>query len=240
MDFKIYNSAADIGKKIAEELAQVLANKPNALICIAAGNSSLCLFEELIKLHKQNKISFKDAYFIAMDEWLNMNKDTKGSCGDFLVKNFFSNVNFNPNNIRLVDGKANDLQEECNELKNFINEHSGIDYMVLGVGMNGHLALNEPGVSFEKSVHVCALDEVTKNVGKKYFSNSPQLEGGVTLGISDIKNSKKVVLIVNGKAKQEILKSIINSEITNNIPATVLKDWQHSVIMCDEQAGELL
>lgn len=237
---KMCDTACEMGEDVAKEIAEIIKVKPNALICIAAGNSSLPLFESLIKRHQKGEISFQSSYFIAMDEWLGMNKETQGSCSDFLISNFLSKVDYPCDHIRLVDAGVENLEKECQELYQFIEDHGGMDYIVLGVGMNGHLALNEPGVSFEESVHVSQIDSVTRVVGKKYFKDAPQLEGGLTIGIADIRKAKKVVLMVSGEAKADILQKILQQDVNTLLPATVLKEWPHSVILYDASAANKL
>lgn len=236
MTSKMFKDEFLIGEVIAEEIITVLKNKPTALICIAAGSTSIPLFESLVSKHKEGGLSFNSSYFIAMDEWKGMNASVQGSCGDFLNKHFFSQVDYQKKHVRLVDGRAGNLKQECKDLYTFIEDHGGIDYIVLGAGMNGHLALNEPGVSFDKSVHVSELDSVTKVVGKKYFENSPQLEGGVTIGIADIKKAKKVVLIITGNKKVDVLDKILKQEPNNMFPATAIKNWEQSLLVYDEKA----
>lgn len=215
MKFTIYPDYQVLSDAISSQIQKQLREKPDSLICIAAGHSSLGIFDSLINLFQKKEIDFSKAYFVAMDEWLHMNADTDGSCSDFLVKHFLSKVNFPAAHIRLVDGKAENLEKECSEIKEFIDTHGPIDYLLLGVGMNGHLALNEPGVDLNASVHVTELDSVTKTVGTKYFNDAPTLSGGVTIGIADMAASKKIVLAVNGTRKKDILKKIMDSPVTN-------------------------
>lgn len=240
MNFTVYEDYKQLSSVAAQQIADHLSEKPDSLICIAAGHSSLGVFDALIEMFKNGTIDFSKSYFVAMDEWKGMNDTVDGSCSDFLRKNFLSHVNYPEDHIRLVDGLADDLDRECAEIKEFIDVHGGMDYLLLGVGMNGHLALNEPGVDFEASVHVTTLDEVTKNVGTKYFNDAPTLTGGVTIGIADIREAKDIVLLVNGERKKEILKKIMESPVTNQLPATALKEMPQAAILCDKEAAELL
>lgn len=185
MEYVVLKTAEEIGEVVAQEIAGLVAKKPQANICIAAGHSSLSTFAKLVEKVKQGELSFSQASFTAMDEWAGMNETDSGSCGDFLVKHFLSQVDFCPENISLVNGRADDPQQELERIAAFIQEKGGIDYMVLGVGMNGHLALNEPGTSFASGPHLSQLDEVTRTVGTKYFEEAPSLTGGVTIGLGD-------------------------------------------------------
>lgn len=217
---------------MAEEIKDLIQRKPEALLCIAAGNTSLELFKALIRMSKNREIDFSNSYFVAMDEWVGMNRTTPGSCSDFLERHFLREVIFKE--VRLADGLAKDLTEECGGIKKFIDNCGGIDYLVLGCGMNGHIALNEPGVDFDSTVHVTELDEVTKKVGQKYFEGQADLKSGITIGISEIKAAKRVVLAFETKNKQEIFYRVLNGEVSNQIPATVIKQIPNSMFICEE------
>lgn len=239
MDFKVFENDCALSAAAADSVCELLQAKPNALLCIAAGHSSLGLFQELIRRFQEKKVDFSQAGFTAMDEWLNMNETTPGSCGDFLSKNFLSQVNFPRERVRLVNGKAGDIQAECAEIRKNIESAGGFDLIVLGIGMNGHLALNEPGVDFSLSVHTTVLDSTTQQVGTKYFESAPTLTGGVTIGIADIAAAKKAILIVNGEKKSQIVRKVLGSPVTNRLPATALKDMPHAAFWCDKDAAAL-
>ena len=223
MQSKAFASAESIAIEAANIICRQLEEKPNSLICIAAGHSSLPLCEELIARYKNSQVDFSKAYFIAMDEWLHMNPSVPGSCGDFLNKHFLSHVNFPENHVRLFDGLAEDTAAECASVKALIESLGGFDVMILGMGMNGHLALNDPGTPFDASVRVSEIDEVTKSVGTKYFTDAPTLSGGITIGLKEICASRNIILIVFGDHKQEIIKKLLDSPATTDLPASVLK-----------------
>jgi glucosamine-6-phosphate isomerase len=240
-NLKIYSDYTELSMAAALDIAQQIAKEPDSLLSLAAGETSLGIFEALAELYRAKRVDFSSSFFVAMDEWKDISAETPGSCADFLQKNLFSKVNFKPDHIRLIDGKAADLGAECAAVRQWIEEKGGIEYLLLGVGMNGHLALNEPGVDFSLSVHTTALDEVTREVGKKYFNGAnPVLTGGITIGIKDICEAKKVVLSVSGTKKSGILKRIMSEPVTNHIPATVVKQLPQATILCDADAASLL
>ena len=228
MLIKKFDNSTSIAVATADIICKQLKEKPTSLICIAAGHSSLPLCEELIIRYQNKQVDFSQAYFIAMDEWLHMNCSIPGSCGDFLIKNFLSHVNFPQSNIRLFNGLAKDTTTECLDVKNLIEKLGGFDIMILGMGMNGHLALNDPGTPFDSTVRISEIDKVTKSVGTKYFSEAPQLTGGITIGLKEICNSKKIILIVFGDHKKEIIQKLISSPASPDLPASVLKTISNS------------
>ena len=242
MNCNMFDDASTLCAQIAEEIIQDLNQNPKQLLCIAAGHTSLGVFTHLLESYRLGKADFSQASFVAMDEWLDMSCHTPGSCGCFLVENFLRHVNYAPQNIRLWDGTASDLDEECAQVLQFIETHGGrLDFLVLGVGMNGHLALNEPGTDFAASAHICPLDPVTQTVGQKYFSQQTNLTGGITLGIADFRSAKRSILAVTGEKKAIILKNILDCGSPNvQLPATALYEFPNASLYYDKEAGELL
>lgn len=242
MEVKIFKDSGVLAAQAADRICAQLREKPDSLLCIAAGHSSLGVFQELVRRARQGEADFSRAGFVAMDEWLGMNQSDPGSCGDFLQKNFLSQVPFPPSRVRLVDGRAQDPAAECAALKAFFTDAGGMDFLLLGMGMNGHLALNEPGTDFSLSVHTTSLDSVTQQVGQKYFDASrpaPRLTGGLTIGIADMAKARQVLLVVNGAGKASILKEVLESPVTDRLPATSLKEMPQAALWCDEDAASL-
>jgi glucosamine-6-phosphate isomerase len=231
MEQKKFDDYGSLCKYIAGEICDHVYYKPSLLLCIAAGHTSLGVFEELIKAVHEDRVDFSSAYFIAMDEWLGMNENTPGSCGEFLRKNFLNHVNFPVKHVRLFNGTACDPGSECRNVEEFISAHSnGIDYLVLGVGMNGHLALNEPGISFSTRAHVTKLDDVTRKTGQKYFTGPVKLTDGLTLGIDNFREAKRSVLMVSGNHKKDILRRTIEEEISPRFPATAIRNFANGAL----------
>lgn len=233
---QMFETYKEMCKKVAEEIREDLKRNPKQMLCIAAGNTSLGVFEELICMYEKHEVDFSEAYFVAMDEWMGMDERTPGSCGNFLVKYFLQHVNYASENIKLWNGKAADPYKECLEAEAFLNRAADkcIDYLVLGTGMNGHLALNEPGADFDGCAHVHELDETTKKVGQKYFEQQATLEQGITLGIRNFRDAKRTVLMINGAHKKEIAKRIFETNVPDcRIPATALYDFPNGSIYYD-------
>lgn len=228
--------------KTAEEIVDGLLANPEQMLCIAAGHTSLGVFNCLIDAFKEGRADFSRAWFVAMDEWLYMDDQTPESCGSFLVEHFLSKVNYPKDHIRLWNGKAHDPQAECRSVEQFIkNSATGgvIDYLVLGAGMNGHLALNEPGTPMDSRAHVSRLDALTAQVGQKYFSSGAALTGGITLGIGDFHEAKRTVLLINGEKKADILAKILKSARPDTaLPATALYEFGNASIYFDAAAGK--
>lgn len=237
MEFRVFESAQQLALAEAERIAALLHDKPGALICIAAGHTSLPVFDALLSMQEKGEVSFARAKFVAMDEWLGMNHNTPDSCGDFLVRHFLSHADFAKENVRLADGCAQNTQAECESLTRFIADNGGLDYVLLGMGMNGHLALNEPGVDFTLGAHVTGLDEVTQQVGQKYFAHGAALRGGLTLGVADLLAARQVALHVTGENKAAIAARLMSEPVSNALPATAVKALASARIWMDRAAA---
>jgi 6-phosphogluconolactonase/glucosamine-6-phosphate isomerase/deaminase len=121
-----------------------------------------------------------------------------------------------------------------------IREKGGIDLMIVGIGMNGHIGFNEPGVSFDNYSHVIDLDETTLTVGQKYFKSKVNLQKGITLGLKHLLESKKVLLLANGKKKAEVIRRTAEENLTNTFPASIMQKHEHGIVMIDAEAASLL
>ncbi len=222
---------------VADEIIQLVNEQPDSLVSLAAGFTSLGVFDRLVHACQKNEVSFSKAFFVGMDEWIGMDYKTEGSCGDLLFQRFLSLVNFPRDHIFLINGLCEDLKQECSALGNFLKEspRGCIDYVLLGCGMNGHLALNEPGTPVSIGPHVTCLDEITKTVGQKYFSKGAELTGGITLGLRDFRESRRAVLAVSGSKKSDVLFNAATADLP--LPASLLFSMSNASVVCDYEAA---
>lgn len=236
---KIFETETQAASYCADCITEIISQKPSALICLAAGHTSLELFDQLIRREREGRIDFSRVKVVGLDEWVGLSGRDDGSCENFLRINLFDHIKLSEVNIRLFDGKAVDLQDECASIEAFIRDNGGIDYMLLGVGMNGHLGLNEPGTHMANGAHIAKLDRVTQDVAVKYFKEKPELSEGVTLGIRNIAETKTVQVLITGQRKSEIVKIITETD-TNAVPASLIKNMDNVEFIVDQQAASLL
>jgi galactosamine-6-phosphate isomerase len=238
MKERIFEDYDTLCGEVAGEICRALQVNPSLLLCIAAGHTSLGLFKRLIRAEEEGRIDFSSSAFVAMDEWLGMDEDTPGSCGELLRKKFLNHVNLKSDQICLFNGAASDPGIECRRVEEFIIHHSrAIDYLVLGAGMNGHLALNEPGTPFSSRAHVSKLDSVTRQIGRKYFNGPVKLTTGLTLGIGNFLEARRAVLMVSGAHKKDILQRILHEPVSPLLPATAIRTIADSALYYDKAAG---
>jgi glucosamine-6-phosphate isomerase len=236
----IYKDYTELSVKTAELIAGIISKKPNALLCFPAGETSVGTFNHLIELNKKGKISFKKCKIVGLDEWANIGKMKSENCFSFLKKNLFDHIDYSVENFCFFNGEASDLAKECVKTDTFIKENGPIDMILLGAGMNGHLGLNEPGISFDLYSHIVSLDETTKIVGQKYFSGKVNLTRGITLGVKYIMEAKTAILQLNGSRKAQVVKKLIESEVSPAFPASAIKSHSNSFLLMDKEAASLL
>lgn len=237
---KIFNSYDDLSRQAADAVTALVKQKPEAVICLASGNTPLGTCEWIVKKAAIEKIDFSKCTFIGLDEWVGVAKENTGSCSFFFYHNLFEPLHISDKQIFLFDAMAGDLNEQCRKMDTLIASKGGIDLMIVGIGMNGHIGFNEPGVSFSLLAHVINLEETTKTVGQKYFSSATNLSKGITLGLGHLMNTKKVILLANGVGKSEVIKQTIKGLVTENLPATILQKHKNSFIFLDKEAASLI
>lgn len=236
----IYKDYNELSVSTAEMIADIIKRKPDALLCFPAGETSVGTFEQLVKMNRKGRISFSKSRIVGLDEWAGIGEMKSENCYSFLKRHLFDHIDYEPGNMCFFDGESSDLSGECDRTDAFIKKFGPIDMMLLGMGMNGHLGLNEPGTSFDLYSHIVELDDTTKVVGKKYFSEAVELSRGISLGIKYVMESSLVILQLNGKRKAEGAKRLIETEVTESFPASALKQHKNAILLMDSEAASLL
>jgi len=230
----------EMSKKAASLIIEYVNRKPDALICLAAGNTPLGTFACLREAAGQGAVSFESCKFVSLDEWVGLDGSAEGSCRQTLYDHFFAPLAIREDQIQFFDGMSSDLQGECDKMDAFISSHGKVDLFLLGVGMNGHLGFNEPGVSFDLLSHVIDLDAVTKTVSVKYFDEQKDLKQGITIGIGHMMKAETVIVIADGSKKADIIAKSFQGEVKNEVPASALQRHPNVFLCLDESAARLM
>jgi glucosamine-6-phosphate isomerase len=233
----IYKDYEELSAKTSEMIAAIIHKKPDALLCFPAGETSVGTFKYLIELNRTGKVSFKKSRIVGLDEWAHLGKMSSENCFSFLKKHLFDHIDYSKENFCFFNGEAKDLAGECKKTDDFIKKHGPVDMMLLGAGMNGHLGLNEPGTPFDLYSHIVKLDETTKNVGQKYFSDKVKLTSGISLGIKYVMEAKTVILQMNGTRKSKVARQLIDSNVSPAFPASAIKSHPNSYLLLDKDAA---
>ena len=237
MNLKIFNDYQSLSEYTADEISDLLKSKPDSVICLAAGDTPRLSYQLLAKKLNEKKIDLSKSTIIGLDEWVGIPPDNEGSCQFFLRNELLNHINISSSQIHLFDALSDDLARECRIMDEVIKDKNGLDLIVVGVGMNGHIGFNEPGVPFDLYSHVIDLDETTQSVGQKYFKSTTALKKGITLGLRHLTESKKAMLIANGPKKADVIKAIVKGPIDPEMPASIMKMHKNGWIIIDEGAA---
>lgn len=240
MQLNIYKDYNELSAQAANEIIELIKIKPDAVLCLAAGDTPRLAYTLMAKKAGDEKIDFTRCSFIGLDEWVGIPPQNAGSCRYFLQTTIFTPMRIATAQINLFDAMSADLDKECVKMNTRILEKGVIDLMLVGVGMNGHIGFNEPGVLVSNNAHVIDLDEVTQSVGQKYFSEPVAIKKGITLGLNQLLQSKKAILMANGSKKATVIRRALEGEINTEMPASIIRKHTNGIVMIDEEAASLL
>ncbi len=224
----------------AEIFKDVVKNKPNAILGLATGTTPLGLYAELIKDHKENGTSYKNIKTVNLDEYAGLDIGSDQSYVYFMRHNLFEGLDIDLKNTNIENGKAEDKEKECERYNNLLGEMQQ-DIQLLGLGSNGHIAFNEPNTPFGSGVHVVKLTENTIKDNSRLFADINDVPRyAFTMGIKNIMNAKKIVVLASGKNKANAVKASVEGDVTEIVPASVLQLHPDCTFIVDEDAASLL
>jgi glucosamine-6-phosphate deaminase len=240
---KIYKNPTEGSNALAAQIANLIREKQaQNLPCVlgmATGATPILLYKELVRMHKEEGLSFKNVITINLDEYYPIPRSAYQSYWSFMHRHLFDHVDIDPKNIHLPNSEWNkdELKESCLAYEQTIEKIGGIDLQVLGIGKNGHIGFNEPGSSFHSKTRVIHLDNQTRmaNLYEWHDMNKvPRL--AITVGISSIMKAKKIVLLAWGN-KAEIVAKAVEGDVTEQVPASVLQNHDDCTFIIDEYAA---
>ncbi len=240
MQVKIFKDYQHLSEAASNVMIDTIKQNPHAVLCLASGDTPRLTCRLFVEKITEDNVDLSKVTFIGLDEWVGIPVENEGSCHYFFQHELFQQLALQQRQIHLFDALSNNLANQCARMDNIIREKGGIDLMVVGIGMNGHIGFNEPGVSFDNYSHVIDLDETTISVGQKYFSAAAILHKGITIGLKHLTESKEVILLANGAKKAEVIKSTVEGVLTNAFPASIMQTHTNGIVMIDEEAAQSL
>lgn len=237
MQIKISDSYETMSKLCVTDLLETLENIKEPLICTASGDTPKGMYEELVKEVHEKNIDISNWHFISLDEWEGMNGNDEGSCRYHLDNQLFRPLQVADDKIIFFNGRAKNLQAECDGIQDYIDLMGGIDVAIIGLGMNGHVGMNEPGTPVDSYSHIAEIDEMTQAVGQKYFTAETKLARGLTLGIGTLLQAHQLMLLANGSKKAEIVLKVLGEDATDKLPATLLTAHKKICVYLDKAAA---
>jgi galactosamine-6-phosphate isomerase/glucosamine-6-phosphate deaminase len=232
-----YRDYKALSIQAADLIIQTVQRRPASTLCIASGHTPTAALERMAEMALAGQADFSHCHFIGLDEWVGIPLSAEGSCRYFLDKYFFKKMNIPEEQLHFFDGMATDLEAECQKMDDTISRLGGLDLLLVGIGMNGHIALNEPGTPWHLYSHVSELDEMTVTVGQKYFTQKTRLTKGITLGLQYLREARLPVLMASGEAKASVIRQALWGEVTEQLPASIFQTLEHSIVLLDEAAA---
>ncbi|TDY60972.1 glucosamine-6-phosphate deaminase [Algibacter lectus] len=240
----IFESSQDASIIVAQEIATLIkeksaANKP-CVLGLATGSSPIKVYEELVRMHKEEGLSFANVVSFNLDEYYPMDKNNIQSYYYFMHEHLFNHVDILPENVNVPNGTVSpeDLHQYCIDYENKITELGGLDFQLLGIGRTGHVGFNEPGSHFNSRTRSIILDHITRADAAPSFlgiDNVPRK--AITMGVGTVRSAKRIVLLGWGLNKASILKETIEGEITGQVPATYLQEHDNTTFVLDQGAA---
>lgn len=234
-------------KLVADEIAQLIKNKSAkkefCILGLATGSSPIRVYEELVRLHKEEGLSFANVITFNLDEYYPMDKNNIQSYFYFMHEHLFNHIDILPENINIPNGKVSNekLHQYCIDYETKIKSLGGLDFQLLGIGRTGHVGFNEPGSHYNSVTRSITLDHITRVDAAPSFlgiDNVPRK--AITMGIGTVMSAKRLVLLAWGANKAEIVKKTIEGDITAEVPATYLQNHQNTTFILDEEAASEL
>lgn len=228
-------AAEYVAKRIAD--AAPTADRPFVL-GLPTGSTPMGLYKNLIRLHKEGKVSFRNVVTFNMDEYIGLPQDHEQSYHTFMWTNFFSHIDIPKENVNILNGNAYDIQAECEAYEAKMKQVGGVDIFLGGIGPDGHIAFNEPGSSLASRTRVKTLTSDTIAANSRFFGGdiSKVPTTAVTVGVGTVMDAKEVIILVNGLGKARALYHAVEGSINQMWTISALQMHPKGIIVCDEDA----
>ncbi|EFA82452.1 glucosamine-6-phosphate isomerase [Heterostelium album PN500] len=247
MRLVIQETSEKVGEFIANYIREKIVNfkpteeKKHYVLGLPTGSSPLPIYKRLVAMHKEGKLSFKNVITFNMDEYVGLSPEHPFSYHYFMHENLFKYIDIERQNIHILSGVAADAEAECEAYEAAIKRAGGIDLFLGGIGVDGHIAFNEPGSSLASRTRLKTLTRDTIIVNSRFFESVSQVPTkALTVGVGTIMDAKEVVLIVTGHNKAMALYKTVEEGISHMWTASALQMHRHSMIVCDEDATDEL
>lgn len=236
----VTNDYHEMSKVAAEIVSHVVLDNPNAVLGLATGSSPIGLYNNLIEMYEAGLLSFANVSTVNLDEYVGLDRDHPQSYAYFMRNILFDHIDIDLNNTHIPCGSAENLDEQCKQYSELL-KNLRQDIQVLGIGSNGHIGFNEPGTPFDSVTHIVQLADSTIKDNSRLFNSIDEVPTkAITMGISNIMNARKIIVIANGTNKADAVYKMVQGEISENCPASVLQKHPDVVLVCDTLAAAKL
>ena len=236
---KIYKAADynEMSRKAANVIAAQVIMKPDCVLGLATGSTPIGTYEQLVEKNKAGELDFSEVKSVNLDEYKGLPRTNDQSYYYFMHEHLFDKVNIKPENTHLPDGTKEDSAKECAQYEEVIRSLGGVDLQLLGLGHNGHIGFNEPADAFDKETHCVDLQESTIEANKRFFASADDVpRQAYTMGIGTIMRAKKILVVVSGEDKADIVSKAFFGPVTPSVPASILQMHNDVTIVADAAA----
>lgn len=225
----------EMSRKAANIISAQIILKPDSIIGLATGSTPIGIYEQLIEWCNKGDLDFSQVTTINLDEYKGLSGDNDQSYRYFMNTHLFDKINIDKAKTFVPNGLEADSEKACNEYNDIINGSGGIDLQLLGLGHNGHIGFNEPGGAFEKETHCVDLTKSTIDANKRFFEKEEDVpRQAYTMGIRSIMQAKKILVVVSGADKADIVAKAFTGPVTPEVPASVLQLHNDVTLVGDE------
>ena len=231
----------EMSRKAAAIIAAQVIHKPNCVLGLATGGTPVGTYKNLVEWYKSGDLDFSEVSTVNLDEYRGLPREHRESYWSFMHRNLFDHVNIPQDRINLPDGTNMDADAECKRYDAVIASMGGVDLQLLGIGHDGHIGFNEPSDAFDMGTHCVDLTEETIEANKRFFASRDEVpRQAYTMGTHTIMSARKVLMIVSGRDKAEIIKKAFFGPVTPHVPVSILQMHPNFVLVADEDALSLV
>src|SRR5690625_2293916 len=239
--FLIFPDAESLAEHVSATLVDQIAKKPEIVLGLATGGTMEPVYRRFVEQVKRQAVDLSKFRSFNLDEYVGLAADHPKSYAAYMYEHLFRHIGHDPARHFLPDGLAPDLSQHCRDFAQMIRQCGGIDLQLLGVGTNGHIGFNEPGTPLDSRCHVVALSERTRIDNSRFFPEGAIVPAtAITMGLQDIMEARRILLLATGQGKAETVAAFHDSDVTPDVPVTVLKRHPDATIMLDAAAASLL
>lgn len=242
-----FDSAGEASKAVAAEIADLIRERQqigkNVVLGLATGSTPTRVYDELVRLHNEDGLSFQNVITFNLDEYFPMQPDHLQSYVRFMGEQLFDHIDINPENVNIPDGTLSreNVFKYCAEYERRVEEAGGLDIQILGIGRTGHIGFNEPGSTKDSRTRMVTLDIVTRrDASGDFFGLENVPRRAITMGVGTILKAKKIILMAWGDGKADIIRKTVEGPIVEQVPATFLQEHQNTLFVLDTAASSQL